>query len=239
MVQFSLHVAEKKKTPPSRREIVPNDDAAPHGRTPSDSRRGRRWRCRRCSRSGHVCAGVAPANFAAFEASSSKAGLMSFFVKAAIDALKQFPQLNAEIRGDEHCLLHIISTSAWPLPPSAASWCRCYATRSVWALQYLEKADRHFAGAALKGGPAQARRTGRGRNVDHHRRGVFGSSFPRPSSTRRNGNFWECTAPSRNVRRRGRQVGRSVRMMYLALLMTATWWTVAGRCCFCAASGNH
>ena len=28
-----------------------------------------------------------------------KLGLMSFFVKAAIDALKQFPQLNAEIRG--------------------------------------------------------------------------------------------------------------------------------------------
>jgi 2-oxoglutarate dehydrogenase E2 component (dihydrolipoamide succinyltransferase) len=28
-------------------------------------------------------------------------GLMSFFVKAAIDALKQFPQLNAEVRGDD------------------------------------------------------------------------------------------------------------------------------------------
>jgi 2-oxoglutarate dehydrogenase E2 component (dihydrolipoamide succinyltransferase) len=30
-----------------------------------------------------------------------KLGLMSFFVKAAIDALKQFPQLNAEIRGND------------------------------------------------------------------------------------------------------------------------------------------
>jgi 2-oxoglutarate dehydrogenase E2 component (dihydrolipoamide succinyltransferase) len=30
-----------------------------------------------------------------------KLGLMSFFVKAAIEALKQFPQLNAEIRGNE------------------------------------------------------------------------------------------------------------------------------------------
>ena len=30
-----------------------------------------------------------------------KLGLMSFFVKAAIDALKQFPQLNAEIRGTD------------------------------------------------------------------------------------------------------------------------------------------
>jgi 2-oxoglutarate dehydrogenase E2 component (dihydrolipoamide succinyltransferase) len=28
-------------------------------------------------------------------------GLMSFFVKAAIDALKQFPQLNAEVRGND------------------------------------------------------------------------------------------------------------------------------------------
>jgi 2-oxoglutarate dehydrogenase E2 component (dihydrolipoamide succinyltransferase) len=30
-----------------------------------------------------------------------KLGLMSFFVKAAIDALKQYPQINAEIRGDD------------------------------------------------------------------------------------------------------------------------------------------
>jgi len=30
-----------------------------------------------------------------------KLGLMSFFVKAAIDALKQFPQINAEIRGND------------------------------------------------------------------------------------------------------------------------------------------
>jgi 2-oxoglutarate dehydrogenase E2 component (dihydrolipoamide succinyltransferase) len=30
-----------------------------------------------------------------------KLGLMSFFVKAAIDALKQFPQLNAEMRGND------------------------------------------------------------------------------------------------------------------------------------------
>ena len=30
-----------------------------------------------------------------------KLGLMSFFVKAAIDGLKQFPQLNAELRGDD------------------------------------------------------------------------------------------------------------------------------------------
>ena len=30
-----------------------------------------------------------------------KLGLMSFFAKAAIDALKQFPQLNAEVRGND------------------------------------------------------------------------------------------------------------------------------------------
>jgi 2-oxoglutarate dehydrogenase E2 component (dihydrolipoamide succinyltransferase) len=30
-----------------------------------------------------------------------KLGMMSFFIKAAIDALKQFPQLNAEIRGND------------------------------------------------------------------------------------------------------------------------------------------
>jgi 2-oxoglutarate dehydrogenase E2 component (dihydrolipoamide succinyltransferase) len=30
-----------------------------------------------------------------------KLGLMSFFIKAAVDALKQFPQLNAEVRGND------------------------------------------------------------------------------------------------------------------------------------------
>ena len=30
-----------------------------------------------------------------------KLGLMSFFVKAVIDALKQFPQLNSEVRGND------------------------------------------------------------------------------------------------------------------------------------------
>jgi 2-oxoglutarate dehydrogenase E2 component (dihydrolipoamide succinyltransferase) len=30
-----------------------------------------------------------------------KLGLMSFFVRAAVDALKQFPQLNAEVRGND------------------------------------------------------------------------------------------------------------------------------------------
>ena len=30
-----------------------------------------------------------------------KLGLMSFFIKAAVDALKQFPMLNAELRGDD------------------------------------------------------------------------------------------------------------------------------------------
>jgi 2-oxoglutarate dehydrogenase E2 component (dihydrolipoamide succinyltransferase) len=35
------------------------------------------------------------------ERHGTKLGLMSFFVKAAIEALKQFPQLNAEVRGND------------------------------------------------------------------------------------------------------------------------------------------
>jgi 2-oxoglutarate dehydrogenase E2 component (dihydrolipoamide succinyltransferase) len=35
-----------------------------------------------------------------------KLGFMSFFVKAAISALKAFPRLNAEIQGDEIVLKH-------------------------------------------------------------------------------------------------------------------------------------
>ena len=37
---------------------------------------------------------------------SIKLGFMSFFVKAAVDALKTFPQVNAEIQGDEIVLKH-------------------------------------------------------------------------------------------------------------------------------------
>jgi 2-oxoglutarate dehydrogenase E2 component (dihydrolipoamide succinyltransferase) len=35
-----------------------------------------------------------------------KLGFMSFFTKAVIGALKQFPRLNAEIQGDEIVLKH-------------------------------------------------------------------------------------------------------------------------------------
>ena len=35
-----------------------------------------------------------------------KLGFMSFFVKAAIDALRQFPELNAEIRGEDQVVYH-------------------------------------------------------------------------------------------------------------------------------------
>jgi 2-oxoglutarate dehydrogenase E2 component (dihydrolipoamide succinyltransferase) len=35
-----------------------------------------------------------------------KLGFMSFFVKAAIDALRQYPELNAEIRGEDQVVYH-------------------------------------------------------------------------------------------------------------------------------------
>ena len=35
-----------------------------------------------------------------------KLGFMSFFTKATVGALKQFPRLNAEIQGDEIVLKH-------------------------------------------------------------------------------------------------------------------------------------
>jgi hypothetical protein len=54
-------------------------------------------------------------------------GIASFFVKASIAALKAFPQLNAEIQGNE-IVYKPTSTSAWPWAPKAAWWCRCCAT---------------------------------------------------------------------------------------------------------------
>ncbi len=46
-------------------------------------------------------------------------GFMSFFIKAAIEALKAFPAVNARIEGNEIVFLRITSTSAWPSAPSA------------------------------------------------------------------------------------------------------------------------
>jgi 2-oxoglutarate dehydrogenase E2 component (dihydrolipoamide succinyltransferase) len=50
-------------------------------------------------------------------------GIASFFVKASVAALRAFPQLNAEIQGDE-IVSSTTTTSAWPSAPKAASSCR-------------------------------------------------------------------------------------------------------------------
>jgi 2-oxoglutarate dehydrogenase E2 component (dihydrolipoamide succinyltransferase) len=48
-----------------------------------------------------------------------KLGLMSFFVKASIEALRQYPLLNASVDGTDISTTSS-STSAWPCPPIAA-----------------------------------------------------------------------------------------------------------------------
>jgi 2-oxoglutarate dehydrogenase E2 component (dihydrolipoamide succinyltransferase) len=79
-----------------------------------------------------------------------KLGLMSFFVKAAIDALKKFPQLNAEVRGDSivyrnHYDIGVaIATERGLVVPVVR-----HAERLSFA--ELEKAIADFAGRAREG----------------------------------------------------------------------------------------
>ncbi len=50
----------------------------------------------------------------AFEnATASVCGFMSFYVKAVVEALKRYPEVNASIDGDDVVLPPTISTSAW------------------------------------------------------------------------------------------------------------------------------
>ena len=79
-----------------------------------------------------------------------KLGLMSFFVKAAVDALKQFPQLNAEVRGND-----IVYRNTFPIGVAIATGRGLvvpvlrHAERMGFA--DVEKAIADFAGRAKDG----------------------------------------------------------------------------------------
>ncbi len=124
-----------------------------------------------------------------------KLGFMSFFVKAVIDGLKQFPQLNAEIRDTD-----IVYHNYFDIGVAIAS------ERGL-VVPVLRNADRmSFADIekaigdlreAFPRRKIEAGRTRRAAPLPSPTAACSAHCFPRPSSIRRKPAFWECT-PSRN-----------------------------------------
>ncbi len=119
-----------------------------------------------------------------------KLGLMSFFVKAAIDALKQFPQLNAEVRGNDIVYRNYfdigvaIATERGLVVPVLRN-----AERASFA--ELEKAIGDFARRARDGklNPMIWKAARSPLPMAAH----LVRCFPRQSSIHRRQAFWECT----------------------------------------------
>ncbi len=106
-----------------------------------------------------------------------KLGLMSFFVKAAIDALKQFPQLNAGIRGDD-----IVYYNYFDIGVAIATerGLAVPVLRNAGRLSFaeLEKAIADFAGRAKSGRLKPGELEGGTFTITNG--GVFGSLFSTP-----------------------------------------------------------
>ena len=94
-------------------------------------------------------------------------GIASFFVKAAIAALREFPRLNAEIQGDEMVLKHYYDIG---IAVGAAEGLVVPVLRDADRLSFaeIERGIREFAKKAERR-HAHARRSAR-RHVQHHQR---------------------------------------------------------------------
>ena len=94
-------------------------------------------------------------------------GIASFFVKAAVAALREFPNLNAEIQGDEMVLKHYYDIG---VAVGAAEGLVVPVLRAAdrMAFAEIEHGIRDFAARANEGHP-DARRSAR-RHVQHHER---------------------------------------------------------------------
>jgi len=151
---------------------------------------------------------------AAFEKShQTKLGFMSFFVKATVDALKQFPQLNAEIRGNDlvyHNSIDIgvaIASERGLVVP---------VLRKVEQMNFaeVEKAIGEFSKRAKEGKLSPAELEGGTFTITNG--GVFGSLFSTPIiNPPQSGILGMHAIMERPVAVRGEVVIRP--MMYLAL----------------------
>ncbi len=161
-----------------------------------------------------------------------KLGLMSFFVKAVIDALKQFPQLNAEVRGND-----IVYHNYFDIGVAIASE-RCLVVtvlRNAERLSFaeLEKAIGDFARRAKDGKLKPVDLEGGTFTVTNG--GAFGSLLSTPIiNPPQSGILGMHTIQERPVAVQGAIVIRP--MMYVALTYDIALWTVARQFCFFAGS---
>jgi 2-oxoglutarate dehydrogenase E2 component (dihydrolipoamide succinyltransferase) len=119
-----------------------------------------------------------------------KLGFMSFFTKAVVGALKQFPRLNAEIQGDEIVLKHHYDIGI------------AVGAEEGLVVPVVRDADRWDSPRSRRRSPTSARRratassrstTCRAAPSPSPTAASSASCSPRPSSTRRRWGSWGCT----------------------------------------------
>jgi len=151
---------------------------------------------------------------AAFEKNhQTKLGFMSFFVKATVDALKQFPQLNAEIRGND-----LVYHNSFDIGVAIASERGLVVPvlRKVEQMSFagVEKAIGEFSKRAKEGKLSPAELEGGTFTITNG--GVFGSLFSTPIiNPPQSGILGMHAIMERPMAVRGEVVIRP--MMYLAL----------------------
>ena len=154
-------------------------------------------------------------------------GIASFFVKAAVAALRAFPQLNAEIQGDE-IVSSSTTTSASPWAPRAGWSCRSCATPTRCRSPDIELGIRDFAKRAGDGTLTLEDLAGGTFTITNG--GVFGSLLSTPIlNPPQVGILGLHKIQDRPVAVKGQVVVRP--MMYIALCPTITAsWTAGRRC---------
>ncbi len=120
-----------------------------------------------------------------------KLGFMSFFVKAAVAALKEVPQVNAEVRGNS-IVYHNYQDIGVAVGGGKGWWCRSCAMSSGSRFAEVEK---KIADARRKGEKQQADPRGAaGRHLHHlERRHLRLAPVDPDPRTRRRAASWACT----------------------------------------------
>ncbi len=137
-----------------------------------------------------------------------KLGFMSFFVKAAIEALKKFPAVNASDRRQRHRVSRVLRHRRRGLDRIAASWFRCCATRTCRATPTSRRTSARYAAKARDGKITIEELTGGTFSITNG--GTFGSLLSTPivnmpqsailgMHKTRSGRWWS-TARSRSAR---------------------------------------
>ena len=121
-----------------------------------------------------------------------KLGFMSFFVKAAVAALKKFPLINASIDGKD-IIYHGYFDIGIAVGSPRGLVVPILRNADQLSIADIEKAIADFGRRAADGKLGIEEMTGGTFSISNG--GVFGSMLSTPSSTRRNRPSWACTPP--------------------------------------------